>query len=172
MPFSPWTPERIERLRELWAMGLSASQVAARMNAEAREQLFTRNSIVGKVSRLNIPMRNADMGKRRTSETPRRPGADSTMIFDQTWRWKRMLDADKHVDVVDETDPPPEERVPLIELEETTCRFPIGDPRTAEFGFCPHAKVPGLPYCKTHAKRVYNVKEDGEIAKILETEDA
>jgi hypothetical protein len=108
MPFSPWTPERIERLKELWALGLSASQVAARMNAEAREQLFTRNSIVGKVSRLSIPMRNADMGKRRTSE----------------------------------------------------------------FGFCPHAKVPGLSYCKTHAKRVFNIKEDGEIAKILETEDA
>jgi hypothetical protein len=54
-------------------MGLSASQVAARMNAEAREQLFTRNSIVGKVSRLCIPMRNADMGKRRTSDTPASP---------------------------------------------------------------------------------------------------
>ena len=38
-----WTEERVELLKKLWAEGLSASQIAARLGG------VTRNAVIGKV---------------------------------------------------------------------------------------------------------------------------
>jgi GcrA cell cycle regulator len=40
-----WTDERVELLKKLWADGLSASQIAARLGG------VTRNAVIGKVHR-------------------------------------------------------------------------------------------------------------------------
>ena len=46
-----WTDERVERLKKLWADGLSASQIAAELGG------VSRNAVIGKVHRLNLPGR-------------------------------------------------------------------------------------------------------------------
>ncbi len=49
---------------------------------------------------------------------------------------------------------PESRRVKLFDLEFNSCRFPIGDPRDAEFSFCGQP-APGFginPYCPTHQK--------------------
>lgn len=46
-----WTEERIERLRELWAQGLSASEIAAALGE------ITRNAVIGKAHRLGLSAR-------------------------------------------------------------------------------------------------------------------
>jgi hypothetical protein len=46
---APWTEERVELLKKLWAEGLSASQIAGRLL-----QGVTRNAVIGKVHRLNL----------------------------------------------------------------------------------------------------------------------
>ena len=38
----------------------------------------------------------------------------------------------------------------LLDLEANDCRWPIGDPRQAEFHFCGAEKVLGRPYCIQH----------------------
>ena len=38
----------------------------------------------------------------------------------------------------------------LMELTERTCKWPIGDPATADFWFCGLAAQPGKPYCEAH----------------------
>ncbi|WP_281409432.1 GcrA family cell cycle regulator, partial [Oharaeibacter diazotrophicus] len=43
-----WTDERVERLKTLWAEGLSASQIAAELGS------VTRNAVIGKVHRLGL----------------------------------------------------------------------------------------------------------------------
>lgn len=45
--------------------------------------------------------------------------------------------------------------IPLSALTERTCKFPIGDPRDADFGFCGHDKDIEKPYCAFHLKLVY-----------------
>jgi hypothetical protein len=35
-------------------------------------------------------------------------------------------------------------------LETDDCRWPIGDPRDADFHFCGARQVSGRPYCETH----------------------
>ena len=53
-----WTDERVERLKRLWAEGLSASQIAAQLGG------VSRNAVIGKVHRLNLP------GRAKSGGTP------------------------------------------------------------------------------------------------------
>jgi GcrA cell cycle regulator len=48
----------------------------------------------------------------------------------------------------------------LLELTNTSCRWPIGRPGTAGFSFCgvPEADLArGMPYCARHARRAYRI---------------
>jgi GcrA cell cycle regulator len=61
-----------------------------------------------------------------------------------------------------DADPTPVENVipigqrrTLLELNEQTCRWPIGDPATQEFYFCGGSAVTSLPYCAYHARIAY-----------------
>lgn len=49
-PDFDWTPAAVERLRELWASGMSTAAIA-------REMKTSKNSIVGKAHRLQLPSR-------------------------------------------------------------------------------------------------------------------
>ena len=48
-----WTDERVEMLKKLWADGLSASQIAAKLGG------VSRNAVIGKVHRLGLSNRVA-----------------------------------------------------------------------------------------------------------------
>jgi hypothetical protein len=40
-------------------------------------------------------------------------------------------------------------------LEKNDCRWPIGDPREADFHFCGAHQVPGRPYCELHWRMAF-----------------
>lgn len=46
---SPWTEERVEQLKALWADGLSSTRVGVMMG-------LSRNAVIGKVHRLKLPI--------------------------------------------------------------------------------------------------------------------
>ncbi len=46
-----WTQDRVQMLRDLWAEGLSASQIAERLGGT------TRNAVIGKAHRLHLKSR-------------------------------------------------------------------------------------------------------------------
>ena len=48
-----WTDDRVEKLKELWGEGLSASQIAKQLGG------VTRNAVIGKVHRLGLSHRGA-----------------------------------------------------------------------------------------------------------------
>lgn len=52
-----WTPENVEKLKELWAVGLSITQIGHRLG-------ITRNAVVGKAHRIGLSRRAAVMAKR------------------------------------------------------------------------------------------------------------
>lgn len=149
-----WTDDRVETLKKLWAEGLSASQIAGRLGG------VSRNAVIGKVHRLGLS------GRATTSRNkPSRPRAGIGTIkrppkqrFAQTGnpalRALYAPDALADLDELDQ-DIPPEARVKLVDLTENCCRFPIGDPQTAEFGFCNRKKADGLQYCEIHARRAF-----------------
>jgi GcrA cell cycle regulator len=68
-----WSEELIERLRELWARGLSASQIADQLGG------ISRNAVIGKAHRLKLPSRpspvGGEVGKRAAEESSKAPPA-------------------------------------------------------------------------------------------------
>lgn len=71
-PKSPWTADREAMLRELWARGMSASEVAREIGGGV-----TRNSVIGKITRLKIQRRDPNAppggGKPRKEKPPQQP---------------------------------------------------------------------------------------------------
>ena len=44
----------------------------------------------------------------------------------------------------------PMQQKTLATLQQNDCRWPIGDPKDAEFHFCGAPKLAGRPYCQAH----------------------
>lgn len=43
----------------------------------------------------------------------------------------------------------------ILSLTERMCKWPVGDPKHADFHFCGKPAHPGLPYCAEHAAKAY-----------------
>ena len=147
-----WTDERVELLKKLWADGLSASQIAGELGG------ITRNAVIGKVHRLGLSGR----AKSPSSSAPRARKPRSHMMRVQ----RPMSRGNTALALAYEMDQEPEpelieniiplgQRRTLLELNEDTCRWPIGDPATSEFFFCGGKPLTGLPYCNYHSRAAY-----------------
>ena len=51
---------------------------------------------------------------------------------------------------------PVEKRLTLLQLNEHTCKWPIGDPLLPDFYFCGGHSDEGKPYCEFHSRRAYH----------------
>ena len=171
-----WTDERVDKLKELWTEGMSASQIAKVMGG------VTRNAVIGKVHRLGLsnrggpgpeeggrpaePVLAAKPAPAPAVEPPPEPApapVEETLPAPAARRPAPIIR--------DATQPrapgaptPEEEaaratlaeiekfarRISLLELTERTCKWPIGDPTEEDFAFCGLACVPGKPYCQHH----------------------
>ncbi len=145
-----WTDERVERLKKLWTDGLSASQIAAELGG------VTRNAVIGKVHRLGLSGR----AKSPSSSTPRprkvRSGGHMLRVSRPSIRGNTALAYDYDVEPEPELiEIPVEQRKTLLQLNEHTCRWPIGDPGSPEFFFCGGETVNELPYCSYHSRVAY-----------------
>jgi GcrA cell cycle regulator len=150
-----WNDERVETLKKLWQEGLSASQIASRIGG------VTRNAVIGKVHRLGLSgraptSRVATARPRARIAAPRRPVKPRfNSASPLTHRTTFQLEAEPYVSTYEELDIPVSERKSLLDLVESSCRWPIGDPQSEEFHFCNRSKLAGLPYCEFHARRAF-----------------
>jgi GcrA cell cycle regulator len=163
-----WTDERVERLTKLWADGLSASQIAALLGG------VTRNAVIGKVHRLNLPGRAKSGGAtaartKRVAAPPRQPATTTARVAPAPQRSVARGGAAPAVREDMETDAfalqeirpamdvvvPMARRLVLTELTERTCKWPIGDPMHDDFHFCGGDSEESTPYCKYHAKLAF-----------------
>ena len=51
---------------------------------------------------------------------------------------------------------PEDKRLSLLQLNEHTCKWPIGDPLQPDFYFCGQHSDEGRPYCEFHSRRAYH----------------
>jgi GcrA cell cycle regulator len=154
-----WSDDRVELLTKLWGEGLSASQIAAALGGGV-----TRNAVIGKVHRLGLSGR-AKPGAAATAPRavkPRPVGPTGQVV--EAVRPATVRDAEplgrpaQPVDLrwADEVAAIPESsRVSILDLRESMCRWPIGDPSKPDFGFCGGRAVAGLPYCGHHCRIAY-----------------
>lgn len=160
-----WTDERVERLKQLWAEGLSASRIAAEIGG------VSRNAVIGKVHRLGLAGR-AKAGEADGAARPRKAGADGAAapVSEETImvpdRAESKAAPDGGISAVppalarEEVVVPFSERVTIMELRESMCRWPLGDPTSPEFRFCGGRAITGLPYCPHHAQIAYQPVTD------------
>jgi GcrA cell cycle regulator len=144
-----WTDERVALLTKLWADGLSASQIAAELGG------ITRNAVIGKVHRLGLSGR----AKSPSSSSPRPRKARSSgmlRVSRPSMRGNTALAYDNDAEPEPELiEIPVEQRKNLLQLTEKTCRWPIGDPGSADFFFCGGETVNEVPYCAYHSRVAY-----------------
>jgi len=159
MTVMAWTDERVEQLKKLWEAGLSASQIASELGN------ITRNAVIGKVHRLGLSGR----AKSPSSSAPRqrksrpashmvrvqRPVARGNTALAQVYEVEAMPDPVAFDNVI-----PMGQRRTLLELNEGTCRWPIGDPSSTDFFFCGGQSASGLPYCAHHCRIAYQPVSD------------
>jgi GcrA cell cycle regulator len=50
---------------------------------------------------------------------------------------------------------PIEQRKTLLQLNEATCHWPVGDPGSPDFFFCGGQSNEGSPYCNYHSRVAY-----------------
>ena len=157
MSLSTWTPEREMDLRLFYLKGLSCSQIAAELGSG-----ITRNAVIGKIHRLGLD-------GRPKPERVQKERKQKAVLNSRRWRAKHnpthlfaMINGSDPGYVepsCDELIIPIEQRRTLIELTDTTCRFPIGDPATEGFYFCGGHPVGGKPYCSFHCRLAYTKPE-------------
>src|ERR1700736_1912973 len=77
-----WTEQRVERLKTLWAAGMSAAQIAADLKCFDHCDDLGRSAVIGKIHRLKLPepvgkmMRrqpNAERAPAPRATSPKRP---------------------------------------------------------------------------------------------------
>jgi GcrA cell cycle regulator len=155
-----WTSEKVEKLKELWSKGFTASQIAEKLGDT------TRNAVIGKAHRLNLEARapskqtNTPRSKENRNVVKRSPAPMSRKA-----KFQSIL-LDKNFE--------PENPKTLEELTELTCKWPIGHPNEEKFYFCGRKPEGDFPYCKLHVLYAFqpkNQKEDDldeEIPEFIE----
>ena len=149
-----WTDERVELLKKLWSDGLSASQIAAELGG------ITRNAVIGKVHRLGLSGRAKSSSG--ASPRPRKPRSPSHMLRIGRASIRGNTALAHAYDYELEAEPelieniiPIGQRRTILELNEQTCRWPVGDPGSSDFFFCGGNTIAGLPYCTYHSRIAY-----------------
>jgi GcrA cell cycle regulator len=160
-----WTDERVELLKKLWSDGLSASQIAAELGN------VTRNAVIGKVHRLGLsgrakdkaasaPQRPRKAARAPSAPAPIAPVSRSNVVMAPLPHPAPL--EERHTEVATDEDMaiPMSERVTIMDLRESMCRWPMGDPTKPEFRFCGARSITGLPYCNHHARIAYQPVTD------------
>ena len=222
-----WTDERIDRLKELWTQGMTASQIADELGG------VSRNAVIGKAHRLGLqsrpsPVKANDPAAAAPAPAPvEEPAAASPPAAEPAapepvaaveaapspepepapWEEEEEEDAPAAAAAAPQDEPatppqpapapqpvirsigpggflrqapgeqqspippaPPRRLVPakpspeiadktsLLDLNEKTCKWPIGHPGEPDFHFCGAQANPGFPYCVQHCGVAYQAQ--------------
>ncbi len=150
-----WNDETIARLRELWAEGLSTAEIGRRMSV-------SKNAVVGKAHRLNLPPRPSPI-RRDGISVATRPGPPRRVTGPTLPPLSAAVNAPAAPAPAPQAQraapptarPAPVRAVPYASSRMSTCCWPIGEPGTRSFRFCDADATHGKPYCGEHASLAY-----------------
>ena len=138
-----WNDETITQLRELWAEGLSTAEIGRRMSV-------SKNAVVGKAHRLNLPprpspIRRDGIGLALRPAPPRRLTGPTLPPLSAAVITPQVATAAPRVAPPAAARPTPVRTVPYAPSRLSTCCWPIGEPGTKSFRFCDSNATHGKP---------------------------
>ncbi|MDA9615805.1 GcrA family cell cycle regulator [Candidatus Pelagibacter sp.] len=144
-----WNDEKVNKLKELWGKGNTASQIAEIIGG------ISRNAVIGKAHRLNLSSKI----KTRNSLS----GQDFNNNSEKINSKQKLVRKSKFKSLLIEKDFEPENPKKLEELDENSCKWPVGHPEEASFYFCGRSSLKDFSYCKLHLLYAYQPKGKKEI---------
>ena len=136
-----WTEEKVAKLKELWGKGSTASQIAEIIGG------ISRNAVIGKAHRLNLSSKI----KTRNASSIQNYDNNSEENNSKQKRGRKS----KFKSLIIEKDFEPENPKKLEELDESSCKWPIGHPEEESFYFCGRSSLKDFSYCKLHLLYAY-----------------
>lgn len=141
-----WSEERVALLRKLWAEGLSASQIAKQLGG------VTRNAVIGKVHRLGLA------GRATPSRPAKRPVRTARPRVIGPSAPRLRMPSSEPRPIIPDLEPVRLEdgrAATVLTLNESMCKYPIGDPTEPDFAFCGRGAAGNAPYCQDHSRLAY-----------------
>ena len=139
-----WTEEKVAKLKELWGKGSTASQIAEIIGG------ISRNAVIGKAHRLNLSSKI----KTRNASSIQNYDNNSEENNSKQKRGRKS----KFKSLIIEKDFEPENPKKLEELDESSCKWPIGHTEEDSFYFCGRSSLKDFSYCKLHLLYAYQPK--------------
>jgi GcrA cell cycle regulator len=139
-----WNEEKVSKLKELWGKGNTASQIAEIIGG------ISRNAVIGKAHRLNLSSKiktrttsssqnfNNNLGENNSKQGQGRKSKFNSLIIEKDFE--------------------PENPKKLEELDENSCKWPVGHPEEESFYFCGRSSLKDFSYCKLHLLYAYQPK--------------
>ena len=175
-----WTDERVALLKKMWGDGKTAAEIAKELG-----EGVTRNAVIGKAHRLKLsgrasPIQSAKKTVKAASEqtnvktkssvkatapAPKKPNPATSKpkaVSPAAQQSKKELEAIKNKG----------KRLPLSELTERMCRWPMGDPEDEDFGYCGCKSEVGMSYCEEHMQLAYQTTTRARNFRIDDFVDA
>ena len=150
-----WTDEKVKILKDLWGKGKTASQIAEIIGG------ISRNAVIGKAHRLNLSAKI----KTRT--------ATSNQNFESSYAEKNTKSKrgrkSRFQSLIIEKDFEPENPKQLEELDDNSCKWPIGHPDEKSFYFCGRSSLKDFSYCRLHLLYAYQPR--GKKEDIVEKDE-
>ena len=139
-----WNDEKVTKLKELWGKGSTASQIAEIIGG------ISRNAVIGKAHRLNLSTKI----KTRNASSSQNFDSNSGVNNSKQKQGKKS----RFQSLIIEKDFEPENPKKLEELDEGSCKWPVGHPEEKSFYFCGRSSLKDFSYCKLHLLYAYQPK--------------
>ena len=139
-----WDDQKVAKLKELWGKGSTASQIAEIIGG------ISRNAVIGKANRLNLSSKITNK-----SSSFNKKFQDN---IEENNSKKTRGRKSKFQSLIIEKDFEPENPKKLEELDDSSCKWPIGHPEEKSFYFCGRSSLKDFSYCKLHLLYAYQPK--------------
>ena len=155
-----WTDEKVNKLRELWGKGSTASQIAEIIGG------ISRNAVIGKAHRLKLSTQIIKRPRLNSSNNSYFEKKNNIQKKSRKIKFRSLL-LDKNFE--------PAKNLTLEELNENTCKYMEGHPDESSASFCGRKNVEKFSYCPLHLIVVFqprgkkeDLNEEEEIPQFIE----
>ena len=156
-----WTDDKVNKLKDLWGKGQTASQIAEIIGG------VSRNAVIGKAHRLNLSSKIKTRSSGQQFKENTKNQNNQIKYKGRRSKFKSLL-LDNNFEEA--------KNLSLEELTENTCKYMEGNPDEKNSSFCGRKNVEKFSYCPLHlmivfqpkGKKEENVENEDEVPKFIE----